>query len=172
MSPTEDTAEAEKFARYMRVINILLSIFMGLAAVLTLLTLSSMQGIFMAVYTVFFSFMLFIFELRLGSLESGIRDNFGFLFSFWGRTFFLCFMGTLCCALDTIIGYIAGTLMFANTLFNGYVIYKHPSFGKGDTTEHYTTAEEGAANWARNNPQTAMNMAGAVATVPGQRRQT
>ena len=149
--------ESEKLARWMRIINILLSIFMGLAAVLTLLTLSSFQGIFMAVYLLFFSTMLFLFELRLRMFESAIRDNFGFLYSFWGRAFFLVFMGTLCCALDVILGYIAGAAMFCNTLFNGYVIYTHPNFAKGDTTEHYTTGEQEAANWARNNPERAMS---------------
>eukprot|EP00937_MAST-01D_sp_MAST-1D-sp2_P005740 g5740.t1 len=114
---------ADKLARNMRMINGLLAVFSGLAAVVAFISISGVESIFMAFYCVFFSVLLLLFELRLSSLDDTIRTNFGFMFSYWGRAFFIVFMGTLCCALDTILGYIAGSLMFINALFNAYVIY-------------------------------------------------
>ena len=43
-----------------------------------------------------FAFLLFFFETRFACTESLIRRNFGFMFTYMGRTIFLIFLSAVC----------------------------------------------------------------------------
>jgi hypothetical protein len=109
--------------------------------------------------------VLFFFECRFGFLDKRFRENFGFLYSFWGRATFLVFMASLACALGSVLGYVAGACMFLNAIFNAYAIWLHPELGHGG--ENHTSGEQEAAAWAARNPAQAMAIGGAAASVAG-----
>ena len=50
---------------------------------------------FLAVYLGVFAVMLFIFETRLSCSVGVIRRNFGFMFTYMGRTIFLIFVAAV-----------------------------------------------------------------------------
>jgi hypothetical protein len=43
-----------------------------------------------------FAFLLFFFETRFACTETLIRRNFGFMFTYMGRTIFLIFLSAVC----------------------------------------------------------------------------
>ena len=122
--------------------------------------------------------MLFCFECRLKRMEEDVRRNFGFLYSYTGRTCFIVFIATICFGAtagdDTgALGIACGAITFINAIFNCFVIYQHPGFGKGGISRNadpgaaYTSGEvlaaQGAKEAARRNPDLAKQAAtGAV----------
>jgi len=156
--------------RVLRVLNILMSILCGIAAVVCLMLLPGFTKAFMCVYCLLFSAVLLFFELRFMGAEKFIRDNFGFLFSYWGRCGYLTFLGTLCFSLDVGVAYVIGAVMILNAIFNAYLICLHPEFhhagmsGHSDPTTGYTTAEQEAARYAASNPDLAARIAGSAVT--------
>merc|ERR1712224_1083426 len=88
---------------------------------------------FMAVYLITFSLILLLFECRLFG-ENMLRENFGFLFSYWGRFGFLCFIATLDFSITdstvAAMAYISGIAMCINAAFNMYIICVHPEFNQ------------------------------------------
>ena len=59
-------------------------------------------------YVTFFGLMMTCLECNLGNLAPKFKANFGFMFSFIGRTVFILFCSTLCFAMGGALGYIAG----------------------------------------------------------------
>ena len=51
---------------------------------------------FLAIYMGLFAVLLFIFETRFACTEDLIRRNFGFMFTYMGRTIFLIFLSAVC----------------------------------------------------------------------------
>jgi len=51
---------------------------------------------FLTVYMGCFAFLLFFFETRFACTETLIRRNFGFMFTYMGRTIFLIFLSAVC----------------------------------------------------------------------------
>ena len=70
-------------------------------------------------------------------MEETIRRNFGFLYSYSGRTLFILFIASLCLGTTsdnggiTELGWITGILTFINAMFNCFVVYSHPAFKSG-----------------------------------------
>ena len=136
---------------------------------------SSMTALAIGAYIILFGCMLFCFECRLKRMEDMVRRNFGFLFSYTGRTIFIMFIATLCLGATNAngqvspIGWVTGIFTFLNAMFNCFVIYQHPAFGNGgisrsaDPTKGYKSGEAlagGAAlTFAQNNPDLAKKAA-------------
>jgi hypothetical protein len=101
-------------------------------------------------------------ECNLSFVAPRIQRNFGFMFSFIGRTLFIIFCGTMACAIGYWLGYIMGTATFLNGLFNGYVILVHPAFRNGELSRGgdpyggYTGGEEEMSDFLKRNPQVAV----------------
>ena len=51
---------------------------------------------FLAIYMGLFAVLLFVFETRFACTEDIIRRNFGFMFTYMGRTIFLIFLSAVC----------------------------------------------------------------------------
>jgi COPI associated protein len=117
-------------------------------------------------YVVFFGLLLTCLECQIGNLAPKFRKNFGFMFSFAGRTIFIIFCATMLFALNAWLGYLAGALTAVNGLFNGYVICVHPSFRSGelkasaDPFGGYTGGETEMLKYLQKNPQLANKAAG------------
>lgn len=78
--------------------------------------------ILMAVYTILFTSILLCFETHLSWVMAAAYKDCGFMFRWQGRILFLLFVGTLAAALDSIVGYIAVSLVGINIFFSTYVL--------------------------------------------------
>ena len=164
-------ATPEQVLYWLRVANLsngLCIIACGTISFLSPSTLLSLTSIAIGAYIVLFGCMLFCYECRLKRMEETIRRNFGFLYSYSGRTLFILFIASLCLGTTsdnggiTVLGWITGILTFINAMFNCFVVYSHPAFKSGaisrdgDPTAGYKSGESlagGAAlTFAQNNP--------------------
>jgi hypothetical protein len=174
-------ASAEDVIKWLRYANLSNGVCIMTGGVISFVTLgvTSLTALAIGAYVVLFGCMLFCFECRMKRMEEMVRRNFGFLFSYSGRTLFILFIATLCLGVTTngsvsAIGWITGILTFLNAMFNCFVIYRHPAFKSGgglrrsgDPTQGYKSGEAlagGAAlTFAKNNPDLAKKAAkGAV----------
>jgi hypothetical protein len=119
-----------------------------------------------------FSLLLICFECNLAAVRVKLRKNFGFLFSFAGRTLFLVFTATISMASGWTWGYILGVITICNAAFNAIVLKQHPAFHKegsrfhwmSDPTQKYTAAAEEGRMFMKSNPELASRaFSGAVA---------
>lgn len=172
--------------RLMNLSNGLLLIVTGILVFITGMVNISFASITVSGYVVFFGLLMTCLECQVGNLAPKFKRNFGFMFSFYGRTIFILFCSTMLFALNAWLGYLAGSLTAVNGIFNGYVICVHPSFksgelsAKGDPFGGYTGGEKemlsflqrnpaiankaagAAVSFAKENPQVAMQIAGAA----------
>lgn len=171
-----DTKSVISYLRYANLCNALCIITSGVVTVVTLSGGSfDLTTIFIGIYIAIFGCMLFCFECRLTRMEPDVRRNFGFLYSYTGRTLFIIFIATICFGATTggdggsALGYICGSITLVNAFFNCFVIYQHPAFGKGgidrsaDPGALYKSgdaiARDRAAKAARDNPDMVANAA-------------
>ncbi|TYZ68219.1 hypothetical protein PybrP1_003118 [[Pythium] brassicae (nom. inval.)] len=151
--------ELPKLLRYMRVGNVLCSIlqiiagFVGITSFITL----NITGTLVSIYVIMFGVLFLLFECRLSRMETKIRANFGFLYSYKGRAAFIFFIGFLDFGMSSALGTLAGILMCVNALINLLVMCRHPQFksslsANADPTAGYTTGNQEAATFMHNNP--------------------
>ncbi|KAF0745857.1 hypothetical protein AaE_008362 [Aphanomyces astaci] len=148
----------------MRVCNVgcsLLQIIAGITGLISIVTLNITGGL-VSVYVITFGLLFLLFECRLTSMETRIRRNFGFLYSYKGRAGFIFFIGFLDFGMNTTLGTVAGVFMCCNALLNLFIMCQHPEFKSGhisasaDPTTGYTTGNQEAATYLSANPQVAM----------------
>lgn len=114
---------------------------------------------FFAAYCVMFALLLICFECNIATFQTKLRRNFGFLFSFAGRTAFLLFTATISMASGSMMGWLLGVLTVFNAVFNAAVLGTHPAFKKdgqlnwtSDPTIGYTTAGQQGKMFIAANP--------------------
>ena len=78
---------------YTRVVNLILSVCMIIASLLSLLTTDNATTGVLACYVVVFSCLLCCFETHLKQVAKVIAFNFGFLYSAKSRAAFMIFVG-------------------------------------------------------------------------------
>jgi hypothetical protein len=91
---------------------------------------------FLAMYLFIFALLLCCFELALRQAALVIVQNFGFMYSFKGRSIFLAFVAILSYQISTF-GKVMFGVIIGYVLFSLYVYHKHPKFGKYLKTLHY-----------------------------------
>lgn len=164
-----------KVTRTLRCANMLNGICMILTGILVLLVgfvSVSFTNITVSGYVVFFGMMMTCLECNLGNMAPKFRRNFGFMFSYAGRTVFIIFSGTMLFAMNYWIAFIVGAVTFLNGCFNGYLICIHPAFKKGgelkasgDPYGGYTGGESEMLSYLKKRPDLANKAAGAAASV-------
>lgn len=112
---------------YTRVSNLVLSILMFLASLLSLITTQSITTGVLACYVVVLSCLLCCYETHLKQVSKVIALNFGFLFSAKSRCIFMVFIASLLFTFS-LFGKLVGLAMIANAGLNVYVLFKHPTF--------------------------------------------
>ncbi|KDO24964.1 hypothetical protein SPRG_09608 [Saprolegnia parasitica CBS 223.65] len=145
--------DAHTLLRYMRYLNVMLALFQALAGFFGLFDLAMLNitSFLIAVYVIIFALLLLAFECRFSSMEPSIRRQFGFLFTYRGRTAFIFFVGFMDFGMADAMAKIAGVLMCLNAVLNLIVITMHPAFRSGslradmDPTVGYTAGEQEAA---------------------------
>ncbi|TMW69273.1 hypothetical protein Poli38472_001429 [Pythium oligandrum] len=151
--------ELPKLLRYMRISNVLcaiLQIIAGITGITSFITLN-ITGTLVSIYVIMFGVLFMLFECRLSRMETVIRQNFGFLYTYKGRAAFIFFIGFLDFGMDSTLGYLAGAVMCVNALINLLVMCRHPDFknqlsANADPTQGYTTGNQEAASFMQSNP--------------------
>lgn len=128
-----------KLLSIMRLLNIILAVavlgiliggyFLGQVG-------SGLSNLFMAVYGIASAVVLLFFEFGAIKIDAFLRKYFGFIYTYIGRTFFNFFMIAMSMTKTPSGNYwwaqwvliVAGVL---TTIFNIFVICKHPDFQKG-----------------------------------------
>lgn len=127
-APTQySDPDVPKMILYTRVINLVLSICMMIASLLSLLTTTTMTTGVLGCYVVVFSCLLCCYETHLKQVSKMIALNFGFLYSAKSRSVFMIFIGTIMFSFS-LFGKLIGVLMLANAFFNIYVLVRYPDF--------------------------------------------
>nr|CCA22603.1 conserved hypothetical protein [Albugo laibachii Nc14] len=169
--------ELPKLLRYMRLGNVICSLvqiiagFVGITSFITL----NITGTLVSIYVIMFGFLFLLFECRLSRMETPIRANFGFLYTYKGRAAFIFFIGFLDFGMSSALGYLAGILMCMNAFVNMLVMCRHPEFkatmsANADPTTGYTTGQQEAASFMSSNPSFANKASQfAVSSVMGSR---
>jgi hypothetical protein len=92
--PEELDAAVPRIIFYTRMINLILSVCMILASLLSLLTTDNATTGVLACYVMIFACLLCAFETHLKQITKVIALNFGFLYSAKSRGVFMIFIGT------------------------------------------------------------------------------
>lgn len=165
--PAKKALSLPQLITYMRVANVLVAILMVLSSATSFLTAADVSSLVLGAYISCFGCLMCCFEAHLKQVSILLADNFGFLYNAKGRCLFLLLVGTLCFSLN-IIGKITGALTCCVAAFNLYVLIKHPNWEKetqqadlkGEGPESLTALATGyAADYARNNPDQVQQMA-------------
>ncbi|CAI5730055.1 unnamed protein product [Peronospora destructor] len=154
--------ELPKLLRYMRLGNVICSIVQiiaGVVGITSFITLN-ITGTLVSIYVIMFGILFLLFECRLSRMETAIRSNFGFLFSYKGRAAFIFFIGFLDFGIGSALATLAGVLMCFNAFINLLVMCRHPQFkstlsANADPTAGYTTSSQEAASFMSKNPELA-----------------
>ncbi|TDH71945.1 uncharacterized protein CCR75_002942 [Bremia lactucae] len=154
--------ELPKLLRYMRLGNVgcsILQIIAGIVGITSFITLN-ITGTLVSIYVIMFGILFLLFECRLSRMETVIRSNFGFLYSYKGRAAFIFFIGFLDFGIGSALATIAGVFMCLNAFINLLVMCRHPQFRStlsagADPTAGYTTSSQEAANFMGKNPELA-----------------
>ena len=127
-------SEIPKMIMYTRIANLILSVCMMIASLLSLLTTTSATTGILGCYVVVFSCLLCCYETHLKQVSKLIALNFGFLFSAKSRCIFMIFVGTIMFSFS-LFGQLIGIAMLANAGFNAYVLFKYPEFEDAQRTD-------------------------------------
>ena len=123
--PTSE--DVPRMILYTRILNLVLSVGMLLASLLSLLTTTDATTGVLACYTLIFACLLCCYETHLKQISKLIAKNFGFLYSAKSRCMFMVFIGTIMFSFS-LFGKLIGLLMLANACFNGFLLCMYPQF--------------------------------------------
>mmetsp|Transcript_1251 Transcript_1251/g.4254 ORF Transcript_1251/g.4254 Transcript_1251/m.4254 type:complete len:247 (-) Transcript_1251:34-774(-) len=142
------TKEMRRWILLLRFLSATIAALLGTLSVLTIMNGPSFEVLVLALYVLFLSACLFLFELQvLHSCTRSIAESIGFLYSTHGRILFLVLLGILAFQLrPQWFGIIVGVFVF---LFSALIIYascKHKNLLEATRAENYgVTYHVGAA---------------------------
>ncbi|KAK8810453.1 hypothetical protein WA158_007028 [Blastocystis sp. Blastoise] len=125
------------------------------------------SGVFLSIYSIVFAIILIVFEMNIPKIQPFVRKQFGFMFTFSGRTFFILFISSMAFGGEFWFNYLAGIVGIVDALFNCFVTWKHPAFKKGG--EYYKETLESLATKpavSSEMPATAAYQAPAASAIP------
>ncbi|RLN89308.1 hypothetical protein BBJ28_00017914 [Nothophytophthora sp. Chile5] len=143
--------EAATLMRYLRYANVVLAVLQALAGFLGLfnLVVLDITCFLISVYAIsLFALLLLAFECRFKHMEPWIRQQFGFLFTYRGRTAFIFCVGFMDFGMEGSLPFAVGALMCANAALSLLIMLFHPQFREGtlaatmDPTATYRPAAE------------------------------
>lgn len=129
-----DEKELEKIKKYYRMMRI------GMLVIATLIIITAWYNIFssssssisdgfIAMYLFFFGVLICWVEIAYKSCSRSIVQNFGFMYSSYGKNTFLSFVAILCYSLSTM-GKVCFALLLCYGIFNIYVNIAHPRYAE------------------------------------------
>ncbi|KAK8803794.1 hypothetical protein WA158_001488 [Blastocystis sp. Blastoise] len=163
--------------RLLRIINALTGLvicIIGVFLFVSFVIAFQIPQAILCAYAVIFGFFLFLFELQFKKLNLKLRNSYGFLFTYLGRSIFIFFTSTIILSLQSLFGYIIGGCVFLVALYNILILFIHPAFKGGnmkifdDPTVGYTSGENEMAELLKKNPQLAQKALSATMKVASQ----
>lgn len=131
-----------------RMINLILSVSIIIACILSLLTTTSATTGVLACYVVVFSCLLCCYETHLKQVSKLIATNFGFLYSGKSRAIYMLFIATIMMFNFSVFGQLMGLLMLGNAGFNVFVLCMYPGFEEAQRTD----AQADIQDFLKSNP--------------------
>jgi len=171
------TAQLKRTLRVANLCNGVTLIALGIIVFIIGMTTVSFTSVTVSVYTCFFGLLLSCLECNISNLAPRLQRNFGFMFSFTGRTLFIVFCGSMAFAMGNWLSYVVGALTVLNGLFNGYVICVHPAFktgelsARGDPYGGYSGGEKEMLTYLQSKPELARQAQGAAVSFAAQNPQ-
>ena len=162
------TSQLKRSLRVANLCNGMCLITLGIVVFFVGVTSISFTSITVSCYVIFFGLLMSCLECNISNLAPRLQRNFGFMFSFLGRTLFIVFCGSMAFAMGNWLGYVVGALTVLNGLFNGYVICVHPAFksgelsARGDPYGGYTGGEKEMLTYLQSKPELAAQAQGAA----------
>jgi len=112
-------------------------------------------------YTFLFGLLLAIFELNCCS--SYFKRYYGFMYTYFGRTVFIIFLGSLCCLINHALSFAIAAIVITIAFINLIVLTTRKEFREGGLYSIWTNpnlgqkafsqaAKDSAVNYAKNNP--------------------
>lgn len=150
-----DHSTAATYVRFFNFVNATLLFMTGVLSLLSLSNTIHLVIYVLSAYLLFFGLLLCCFEMRFMWIERRVRDSFGFLYTYVGRTVFLLFIASLCFGIvesQSDAGITVGIFTVVNALFNMVIMYRHGKFFE-DPSNEYSTVESAGSQYLRQNPQ-------------------
>lgn len=155
--------------------GILITLCYPLALTFSVADLSIFSNLFFFSYCTGFGILLVLFECNTKALRARLKRNFGFMFSFLGRGFFLFFLASLCYISDSGLGTLIAIFTLLNACLNVFAMLTRREFKAGgqlsiwrDPTQNYQSNAASARQFAENNPELARKAAAQAVEVARQ----
>lgn len=104
---------------------------------------SIFTNVMLMIYCCTFAALLLVFEARVAKMDKRMNHLFGFMFSFLGRAFFMCFLGTLAFAGDGILNWVVGSIAIVFAILQCVIMYNHPAFQSDGELSNRTSRLKG-----------------------------
>ncbi|OQS00335.1 hypothetical protein THRCLA_06012 [Thraustotheca clavata] len=130
---------------YLRVANIFTGVVFGIMGIFDLFSVDSYKSFLVSIYVIVLSALLVLFEFRekFPKLEAKTKENFGFMFTGFGRSVYILIIAFLSFSQGTF-GIIMGVGFLLLSAFNFFIMWNHPGYHqvmRGQTTTYAPTAE-------------------------------
>ncbi|ETV88058.1 hypothetical protein H257_01425 [Aphanomyces astaci] len=132
---------------YLRFANIGVGFIFGLMGLVGIFSVSGYESFLVQLYVIVLSGLLVLFEFRekFPKLESKTKENFGFMFTGFGRSVYILLIALLSFTQGTF-GIIMGIAFFFLSAFNFFIMWNHPQYHSVMRGPSTTTASPDAAN--------------------------
>ncbi|KAF0687974.1 Aste57867_20355 [Aphanomyces stellatus] len=114
---------------YLRVANIAVGVVFGLMGLVGIFSVNSYENFLVQTYVIVLSGLLVLFEFRekFPKLEHKTKENFGFMFTGFGRSVYILLIALLSFTQGTF-GIIMGVAFFFLSAFNFFIMWSHPGY--------------------------------------------
>ncbi|KAK8793847.1 hypothetical protein WA171_002977, partial [Blastocystis sp. BT1] len=161
------TSDIRHLLSFLRWTNLLTSFVVCTFTILTSISYLlnfNISTFLLSAYCCLFSGILFLFELHTKRINNRFKAEYGFLFTYIGRSVFILFLSTLLFSIPTFVQKIFGLVVLGISVMNLFVIVVHPAFRRheisllDDPSITYTAGESELKNIVVNNPDIAQKV--------------
>ncbi|KNB46549.1 hypothetical protein JH06_0081 [Blastocystis sp. subtype 4] len=125
------TSDIRHLLSFLRWTNLLTSFVVCTFTILTSISYLlnfNISTFLLSAYCCLFSGILFLFELHTKRINNRFKAEYGFLFTYIGRSVFILFLSTLLFSIPTFVQKIFGLVVLGISVMNLFVIVVHPAF--------------------------------------------
>ncbi|CAK4677813.1 hypothetical protein LEN26_010207 [Aphanomyces euteiches] len=114
---------------YLRVANIGVGVIFGLMGLVGIFRVGSYESFLVQLYVIVLSGLLVLFEFRekFPKLEAKTKENFGFMFTGFGRSVYILLIALLSFT-QGLFGIIMGFAFLLLSAFNFFIMWNHPGY--------------------------------------------
>ncbi|EQC41101.1 hypothetical protein SDRG_02150 [Saprolegnia diclina VS20] len=140
-----NSTDIHRINGYLRVANIFSGVVFGIMGIFDLFSIDSYKSFLVAVYVIVLSSLLVLFEFRekFPKLEAKTKENFGFMFTGFGRSVYIMIIAFLSFSQGTL-GIVMGVGFLLLSAFNFFIMWNHPGYHQVMRAPNNTTYEKTA----------------------------